>query len=39
MLSKAEKGETAIHKSAGTYFLDVRAANIDSWTVTIEEKK
>jgi TM2 domain len=39
MLDKAEKGETAIHKSAGKYFLDVRAANIDSWKITIEEKK
>ncbi|MCG2621412.1 TM2 domain-containing protein [Arthrobacter sp. I2-34] len=39
MLDKPDKGETAIHKSAGSYFLDVRAANIDSWKVTIEEKK
>lgn len=29
--------ETALHKSAGTYFLDVNAANFDGWTVTIEE--
>ncbi|EMY35811.1 hypothetical protein D477_002436 [Arthrobacter crystallopoietes BAB-32] len=39
MLDKPESGETAVHKSAGEYFLDVRAANIDSWTVTIEEMK
>lgn len=29
--------ETALHKSAGKYFLDVNAANFDGWTVTIEE--
>ncbi|GLB68969.1 hypothetical protein [Arthrobacter mangrovi] len=39
MLDKPERGETAVHKSGGEYFLDVRAANIDSWTVTIEEMK
>jgi hypothetical protein len=27
------------HKTPGKYFPDVRAANIDSWTVKIEEKK
>jgi len=31
--------ETALHKSAGKYFLDVNAANFDGWTVTIEEKR
>lgn len=39
MLQKDEAGETAIHKGAGDYFLDVKAANFDSWTVTVEEKK
>lgn len=39
MLQKDESGETAIHKDAGNYFLDVKAANFDSWTVTVEEKK
>jgi len=31
--------ETALHKSGGTYFLDVNAANFDGWSVTIEEKR
>lgn len=39
MLDKAEKGATAVHKSSGRYFLQVSAANLDSWTVTIEEKR
>jgi TM2 domain-containing membrane protein YozV len=39
MLQKDETGETAIHKGAGKYFLDVKSANFDSWTVTVEEKK
>lgn len=39
VLDKPGAGETALHKTPGKYFLDVRAANIDSWTVTIEEKK
>lgn len=39
MIQKDETGETAIHKGAGNYFLDVKAANFDSWTVTVEEKK
>ena len=39
MLSKPESNTTALHKKAGSYFLDVKAANLDSWTVRIEEKK
>lgn len=39
MLSKPESNTTAVHKKAGQYFLDVKAANLDSWTVRIEEKK
>ena len=39
MLSKPENNTTALHKKAGNYFLDVRAANLDSWTVRIEEKR
>lgn len=39
MLQKDETGETAIHKGAGKYFLDVKSANFDSWTITVEEKK
>ncbi|MDO5753310.1 TM2 domain-containing protein [Arthrobacter sp.] len=39
MASKPESNTTALHKKAGTYFLDVKAANLDSWTVKIEEKK
>ncbi|MGX1591664.1 TM2 domain-containing protein [Glutamicibacter sp. NPDC055491] len=31
--------ETALHKTAGKYFLDVNAANFDGWTLTIEEKR
>lgn len=39
MASKPESNTTAVHKKAGNYFLDVRAANLDSWTVRIEEKR
>lgn len=39
MLSKAGSNVTALHKAKGKYYLDVRAANIDSWTVTVEEKR
>ena len=39
MASKPESNTTAIHKKAGNYFLDVKAGNLDSWTVKIEEKK
>lgn len=39
MINKDEAGETALHKSAGSYYLDVSAANFASWTITVEEKK
>ncbi|WP_288027179.1 TM2 domain-containing protein [Arthrobacter sp.] len=39
MLSKTEANTTALHKTAGRYYLDVRAANVDSWTVTVQEKR
>lgn len=39
MFSEPETGETAIHKDAGNYFLDVKAFGFDSWTITIEEQK
>jgi TM2 domain-containing membrane protein YozV len=39
MLNKDESGETAVHKSAGKYYLDVTAGNFDSWTITVEEKR
>lgn len=39
MLSKPDANTTALHKAPGSYFVDVRAANLDAWTVTIEEKK
>lgn len=39
MLDGPEKSSTALHKAAGSYFLQVTAANFDSWTVTVEEKK
>lgn len=39
MLNKDETGETALHKSAGSYYLDVTAGNFAGWTVTVEEKK
>ncbi|WP_426225092.1 hypothetical protein [Pseudarthrobacter sp. DSP2-3-2b1] len=39
MLSKDESSETAIHKSAGKYYLDVAAANFQAWTITVEEKQ
>ncbi len=39
MLSKAGSNVTALHKTAGRYYLDVRAANVDSWSVKVEEKR
>jgi hypothetical protein len=39
MVNKDETGETALHKSAGAYYLDVAAANFASWTITVEEKQ
>lgn len=39
MAAKPESNTAAIHKKAGNYFLDVKAANLDSWTVKIDEKK
>lgn len=39
MIDGPVKEETALHKSAGKYFLDVNAANFDGWSVTIEEKR
>jgi hypothetical protein len=39
MLSKAGSSVTALHKAPGKYYLDVTAANIDSWTVTVQEKR
>ncbi|AIY01957.1 hypothetical protein ART_2358 [Arthrobacter sp. PAMC 25486] len=39
MITKPESNTTALHKKAGNYFLDVKAANLDSWTVKIEEKQ
>ncbi len=39
MIDGPVKEETALHKSAGKYFLDVNAANFDGWSITIEEKR
>lgn len=39
MLSEPESSTTALHKNAGSYYLNVTAANMSGWTVTIEEKK
>lgn len=39
MLNKDDAGETALHKSPGSYYLDVTAANFDGWTIVVEEKK
>ena len=39
MLDEGGKGSMALHKSAGTYFLDVNSAGFKSWNVTIEETK
>lgn len=39
MLTADETDTTALHRSAGSYYLDVTAANFDGWTVTIEEKR
>ena len=39
MLDKAEKADTVLHKAAGSYYLDVKAAGFDGWTLTVEEKR
>lgn len=39
MLDQAEKSSSALHKKAGSYYLDVKAAGFDSWSVTVEEKR
>lgn len=39
MPTSDEKDTTALHKKAGTYFLDVKSAGFTGWTVTIEEKR
>lgn len=39
MVSEPEADSTALHKNAGRYYLHVTAANMDGWTVTIEEKR
>ncbi|OIH82848.1 hypothetical protein BLJ79_18050 [Arthrobacter sp. UCD-GKA] len=39
MLDKAETADTVLHKAAGRYFLDVKAAGFDGWTLTVEEKR
>ncbi|MFB0835720.1 TM2 domain-containing protein [Arthrobacter halodurans] len=39
MLTEPESATTALHKNAGSYYLDVRAANMTGWSVTIEEKR
>lgn len=39
MLDKAEQADTVLHKDAGRYYLDVKAAGFDGWTLTVEEKR
>lgn len=39
MIQEAGPGTTALHKSAGSYYLDVNSAGFKNWTVTIEEKR
>lgn len=39
MIDEGGKGSTALHKSPGTYFLDVNSAGFTGWTVMIEEKQ
>ncbi len=39
MLSKPGANVTALHKTAGKYYFDVRAANVDSWSIKVEEKR
>ena len=39
MLDQAEKSTSALHKKAGMYYIDVKAAGFDGWTVTVEEKR
>lgn len=39
MIQEAGPGTTALHKSAGPYYLDVNSVGFTGWTVTIEEKR
>lgn len=39
MFSGPEADSTALHKTPGRYYLHVTAANTDSWTVTVLEKR
>lgn len=39
MVSEPEADSTALHKNAGRYYLHVTAANMDGWTVDIQEKR
>ncbi|WP_286166862.1 TM2 domain-containing protein [Arthrobacter sp. AQ5-05] len=39
MLDKTEKADTVLHKAPGSYYLDVKAAGFDGWTLTVEEKR
>lgn len=39
MIDEGGRGSTALHKSIGSYYLDVNSAGFRGWTVTIEEKK
>lgn len=39
MVSEPEADSTALHKNAGRYYLHVTAANMDGWTVAVQEKR
>lgn len=39
MIQEAGPGTTALHKSVGSYYLDINSAGFTGWTVTIEEKR
>lgn len=39
MLSGSDSGETMVYRSAGSYYLDITAANYTDWTVTVESQE
>ena len=38
MLDADESAQTMLHKGAGRYYLDIKAAGFDGWEVTVEQR-
>lgn len=38
MLDADESSQTMLHKGAGRYYLDIKAAGFDGWEVTVEQR-